>query len=99
MTYASMRYVRSPSSGLKDSTCYPAFSIAPAMNPHTMCFCQPIFAMISEMVCAVLALEHRDHLGGLGTLARPGSLLAPWRPSCPSARPWQGGPSLVIWAD
>ena len=70
-----MRYVRSPSSGLKDSTCYPAFSIAPAMNPHTMCFCQPIFAMISEMVCAVLALEHRDHLGGLGTLARPGSLL------------------------
>jgi hypothetical protein len=75
MTYASMRYVCSPSSGLKDSTCYPAFSIAPAMNPHTMCFCQPIFAMISEMVCAVLALEHRDHLGGLGTLARPGSLL------------------------
>jgi hypothetical protein len=30
------------SSGLKDSTTYPAFFIAPAMNPRTVCRCHPI---------------------------------------------------------
>src|ERR1039457_3851137 len=45
-----MRYVRSPLSDLKDSTVYPAFFIAPAMNPRTVCFCQPILAMISASV-------------------------------------------------
>src|ERR1700683_4835730 len=28
----------------------PAFFIAPAMNPRTVCFCQPIFSMISAKV-------------------------------------------------
>src|ERR1019366_180954 len=45
-----MRYVRSPLSDLKDSTVYPAFFIAPAMNPRTVCFCQPILSMISASV-------------------------------------------------
>jgi hypothetical protein len=35
---------------LKDSTAYPAFFIAPAMNPRTVCFCQPIFSMSSVSV-------------------------------------------------
>jgi hypothetical protein len=29
---------------------YPAFFIAPAMNPRTVCFCQPIFSTISAKV-------------------------------------------------
>src|ERR1017187_5228041 len=48
--YLLMRYVLSPPSRLKDSTAYPAFFIAPAMNPRTVCRCQPIVFMISEMV-------------------------------------------------
>jgi hypothetical protein len=48
--YFWILYVRSPPSGLKDSTVYPAFFIAPAMNPRTVCFCQPIVLMISEIV-------------------------------------------------
>ena len=50
---------------------YPAFFIAPAMNPRTVCFCQPIFSMISANRGTALALEHRDHLGGLAALAGP----------------------------
>ena len=34
--------------GLNDSTVYPAFFIAPAMNPRTVCRCQPILSMISS---------------------------------------------------
>src|ERR1700687_1336490 len=49
-----MRYDRSPPSGLKDSTAYPAFFIAPAMNPRTVCFCQPILSMISASVAPFL---------------------------------------------
>src|ERR1039458_9622286 len=45
-----MRYVLSPTSGLKDSTAYPAFFIAPAMNPRTVCFCQFILSIISARV-------------------------------------------------
>jgi hypothetical protein len=45
-----MRYVLSPPSDLKDSTLNPAFFIVPAMNPRTVCFCQPIFSTISERV-------------------------------------------------
>jgi hypothetical protein len=41
--YCLIRYVRSPRSDLKDSTVYPAFFITPAMNPRTVCFCQPVF--------------------------------------------------------
>src|ERR1017187_10140739 len=48
--YLLIRYVRSPPSGLKDSTVYPAFFIAPAMNPRTVCFCQPMVFMISARV-------------------------------------------------
>ena len=33
---------------------YPAFFIAPAINPRTVCFCQPILAMISESVAPFL---------------------------------------------
>jgi hypothetical protein len=29
---------------------YPAFFIAPAMNPRTVCFCHPIWVMISPSV-------------------------------------------------
>ena len=39
--------VRSPPSGLKDSTVNPAFFIAPAMNPRRVCRCRPILFMIS----------------------------------------------------
>src|ERR1039457_3133282 len=49
-----MRYVRSPPSGLKDSTVYPAFFIAPAMNPRTVCRCQLILSMISWRVAPFL---------------------------------------------
>jgi hypothetical protein len=35
---------------LKDSTTCPAFFIAPAMNPRTVCFCQPICDMIPSRV-------------------------------------------------
>src|ERR1017187_1959904 len=48
--YLLIRYVRSPPSGLKDSTVYPAFFIAPAMKPRTVCFCHPIVFMISARV-------------------------------------------------
>src|ERR1035441_3917050 len=48
--YLLIRYVRSPPSGLKDSTWYPAFFIAPAMNPRTVCPCHPIVSMISASV-------------------------------------------------
>jgi hypothetical protein len=44
------------------------------MNPRTVCFCQPIFSMISAGG-AVLALEQGDHLGGLAALAQPGAFL------------------------
>src|ERR1035441_10256002 len=40
--------------GLKDSTVYPAFFIAPAMKPLTVCFCQPILSMISARVAPFL---------------------------------------------
>src|ERR1700680_2238986 len=46
--------VRSPPSGLKDSTLYPAFFIEPAMNPRTVCFCQLILLMISASVAPFL---------------------------------------------
>ena len=49
-----IRYVRSPLSDLKDSTLNPAFFIAPAMNPRTVCFCQPIVFMISVRVAPFL---------------------------------------------
>src|SRR5260370_6334090 len=49
-----MTQVRSPPSGLKDSTLYPAFFIAPAMNPLTVCRNQPIFSMISASVAPFL---------------------------------------------
>ena len=49
-----MRYVRTPPSGLKDSTVWPAFFIAPAMNPRTVCFCHPIDFMISASVAPFL---------------------------------------------
>src|ERR1022692_2271458 len=49
-----MRYVRSPPSGLKDSTAWPAFFIAPAMNPRTVCLFQPILSMISVSVAPFL---------------------------------------------
>ena len=39
-----------PPSGLKDSTVYPAFFIAPAMKPRTVCFCHAILSMISASV-------------------------------------------------
>src|ERR1035441_8785432 len=52
--YELMRYVRSPPSGLKDSTSYPAFFMAPAMKPRTVCFSQPIFSMISASVAPFL---------------------------------------------
>src|ERR1035441_9686822 len=52
--YELMRYVRSPPSGLKDSTSYPAFFMAPAMKPRTVCFSQPIFSMISANVAPLL---------------------------------------------
>src|ERR1035437_1933651 len=42
-----MRYVRSPPSGLNDSTVNPAFFIVPAMKPRTVCFCHPILSIIS----------------------------------------------------
>ena len=42
--------MRSPPSGLKDSMLYPAFFIAPAMNPRTVCFCQPMVSIISASV-------------------------------------------------
>ena len=48
--YWLIRYVRSPLSDLKDSTVNPAFFIAPAMKPRTVCFCQPILSMISASV-------------------------------------------------
>jgi hypothetical protein len=46
--------VRSPLSDLKDSTAYPAFFIAPAMNPRTVCRCHPILSMISASVAPFL---------------------------------------------
>ena len=33
---------------------YPAFFIAPDMNPRTVCFCQPILSMISAKVAPFL---------------------------------------------
>src|ERR1035438_6620546 len=70
-----MRYVRSPPSGLKDSTVFPAFFIAPAMNPRTVCRCQPIFSMISKKRGAVLPLEHGDYLRRLTAFSRFGGFL------------------------
>src|SRR5450755_2515724 len=49
-----MRYVRTPPSGLNDSTVCPAFFIAPAMNPRTVCFCHPIVCIISASVAPFL---------------------------------------------
>src|SRR5450755_1398037 len=49
-----MRYVRTPPSGLKDSTVWPAFFIASAMNPRTVCFCHPIVCIISASVAPFL---------------------------------------------
>src|ERR1017187_9003313 len=48
------RYVRPPPGGLKDSTVCPAFFIAPAINPRTVCFCQPMVRMISDSVAPFL---------------------------------------------
>src|ERR1039458_4621135 len=48
--YGLIRYVRSPLSDLKDSTVKPAFFIAPAINPLTVCLCQSIFSIISTSV-------------------------------------------------
>jgi len=39
-----IRYARSPPTGLKDSTAWPAFFIAPAMNPRAVCFCHPMLS-------------------------------------------------------
>ena len=64
-------------SDLKDSTVYPAFFIAPAMNPRTVCFCQPICSMISASVAPFFALEHRHHLRRLAALARTSALASP----------------------
>src|ERR1017187_2666220 len=49
-SYWLIRYVRSPLSDLKDSTVNPAFFSAPATKPRTVCFCQPIFSIISASV-------------------------------------------------
>src|ERR1017187_5976252 len=48
--YLLIRYVRSPPSGLKDPTWYPAFFIAPARRPRTARCCQPIFFITSASV-------------------------------------------------
>jgi hypothetical protein len=83
--YEGMRNVRSPPYGLNDSTWYPAFFIPPAMNPRTVCRCQPIEVMISDSVApssrgsmattwAVLLLSR----GGLASCDL-GALVAPLR--------------------
>jgi len=46
--------VRSPPAGLKDSTVCPAFFIAPAINPRTVCFCQPMVRTICDSVAPFL---------------------------------------------
>ena len=62
---------------MKDSTAYPAFFIAPAMNPRTVCFCHPMLCIISESVapflrcsmattCAVLLPGHAAGISGTG---------------------------------
>jgi len=50
----------------------PAFFIAPAMNPRTVCFCQLNLVHNLGERGAVLALEHGDHLGRLAAFARRG---------------------------
>ena len=40
--------------GLKDSTACPAFFIAPAMKPRTVCFCHALVRMISVRVAPFL---------------------------------------------
>ncbi len=66
--------MRSPPSGLNDSTVNPAFFIAPALKPLTVCFCHPIFSMISAKLASFL-LEHGHHLGRLTPFARCGGFL------------------------
>ena len=43
----------------------PAFFIAPAMNPRTVCFCQPIFSMISASVAPFFRWSMTTTLGRL----------------------------------
>ena len=49
--YLLSLYVRSPPSGLNDSTVYPAFFNAPATKPRTVCRCQPMVSMESTSKC------------------------------------------------
>ena len=56
-------------SDLKDSTLYPAFLIVPAMNPRTVCFCQPILSIKVRPTCGGLWTEA---VGGEGTVMRIG---------------------------
>src|SRR5450755_2054932 len=72
-----MRYVRTPPSGLKDSTVWPAFFIAPAMNPRTVCFCHPIVCMISASVAPFL----RRSMATTWAVLLPGRDAAIWRAS------------------
>src|SRR5450755_2191711 len=74
-----MRYVRTPPSGLKDSTVWPAFFIAPAMNPRTVCFCHPIVCTISARVAPFLRCSMATTWAVL--LARPGAAIS-GRASC-----------------
>src|ERR1039457_1694028 len=80
-SYCLIRYVRSPLSDLKDSTVNPAFFIAPAMNPRTVCFCQPIVFMISAKVAPLLrwsmATTWAAFLDGVAFLAVLGLGLPP----------------------
>src|ERR1017187_611529 len=102
--YLLIRYVRSPPSGLKDSTWYPAFFIAPARKPRTVCFCQPIFFITSASMappfrCSMattwaVLLPSRGAAASfaLTTFLPLGALLgrsSSW-PPCPwRARPWR----------
>src|SRR5450755_1292205 len=75
-----MRYVRTPPSGLKDSTEWPAFFIASAMNPRTVCFCHPIVCTMSARVAPFLRRSMATTWAVL--LPRPGAAISGVRASC-----------------
>ena len=89
-----------------DSTVYPAFFMAPAINPRTVCRCQPIFSMISTRVapplrcsiattCAVL-LPARGELVShtLAAFWPLGARFAEMPSSPPS--PWRARPARPV---
>src|SRR5580698_6841446 len=75
LLYGWMRYVRSPPAGLKDSTGWPAFFIAPAMKPGPVCFFHPMVCIIPDSVAPFL----RRSTATTWAVLLPGAV--PWFPA------------------